>query len=252
MWCDAWTDGVPQGPVAADLVDGDLGAAHSVCPTTSVGLTAGGSAIVETENLYGRIRATGTLTGRLKLSEKAELYASLEAVRLDTIITAISVTGLGPGYTDVGASWRFAEGPHHALALHGTFVLPTAFTIDKHSFPLGVDAGLDAVYAPKDTLLLHGSLVPSFGVALGGGPAYPTFGVNLDAGAEWRPFKRFGFVLDGISAFGRTDVLDYAGVGVGFRGGIGEHFGLSLEARVPLVGRARELASADLRGTWHF
>lgn len=252
MWCDAWNDGVPQGPVQAGLVDGDLGAARGVCPTTSVGLTAGGSAIVETENLYGRIRAGGTLTGSYKLADNAELYASIEAVRLDMIITAISVTGLGPGYTDVGGSWRFSDGPKHALALHGTFVLPTAFTIDKHSFPLGIDLGLDAVYAPKDTLLLHGSVVPNFGVALGGGPAYPAFGVNLDLGAEWKPWKRFGFVLDGISAFGRTDVLDYAGVGVGFRGGIGDHFGLSLEARMPLVGRARELASADLRGVWRF
>lgn len=252
MWCDAWTDGVSQGPVAASFVDGDLGAGRSVCPSTTLGLAGAGSAIVETENLYGRIIATGTLTGSYKLSEKTELYASIEAFRMDAIITAISVTGLGPGYTDVGGSWRFAEGPRHALALHGTFVLPTAFTIDKHSWPLAIDAGVDAVFAPKDTLLLHGSLVPNFGVALGGGPAFPTFGVNLDVGAEWRPFKRLGFVLDGISAFGRTDVLDYAGVGVGFRGGIGEHFGLSLEARMPLAGRARELASADLRGVWRF
>ncbi len=252
MFCDAWIDGVPQGPVAADIVDGDLGAAHGVCPTTSIGLTAGGNAIVELENLYGRIRATGTLTGSYALSDRAELYAKVEAVRFDTIITAISVTGIGPGYTDVGASYRLLEGPHAALGLHGTLVLPTAFTLDQHSWPLGVDVGADGVYAVKDNFLLHASVVPNFGAALGGGPAYPAFGVNLDLGAEWKPFKRFGVVLDGISAFGRTDVLDYAGVGVGFRGGIGDHFGLSLEARAPLVGKARELAGADLRGTWRF
>lgn len=252
MWCDAWNDGVAQGPVAAGLVDGDLGAGQPVCPRTALGLDGTGSAIIETENLYGRIVATGKLTGSYVLNDRLSLYGSLEAVRLDTIITAISVTGLGPGYTDLGGSYRLLANDHAALAVHTTFVLPTAFTIDKHSFPLGWDLGLDAVYAPKDTLLLHGSLVPGVGVALGGGPAFPTYGVNLDVGAEWKPFHRFGFVLDGISAFGRTDVLDYAGVGVGFRGGVGEHFGLSFEARAPLVGRARELASVDLRGAWRF
>ena len=252
MFCTAWTDGVAQGPVEAGLVDGDLGAAHRVCPITSVGLTPTAYAIIEPENLYGRILATGTLTGSWAVSEKLELYTHLEGVRMDMLIAAISTTAIGPGYASLGASWRGAEGESWALAVQGKLVLPTAFGIDEHGAPVGADAGVQFVWAPRETLLVHGVLMPNVAFAAGGGPLYPRVGVNLDVGAEWRAFKRFGFVLDGISAFGRTDTLDYAGVGVGFRGGIGEHAGLALEARVPLVGRERALTAADIRFDWRF
>ena len=252
MWCDAWTDGVAQGPVEAGFVDGDLGAAHRLCPQTSLGLAPTAYAIVEPENLYGRILATGTLTGSYALSDKVEVYANLEAFRFDTLIAAISVTGMGPGYTGVGASWRFAEGDHWGVGLQGKLVLPTAFTLDRHSWPLGADVGLHGAYALRDNLLVHGAAMPTFRAALGGGPAFPTFGVNLDVGVEWKPFKRFGFVLDSVSSFGRTEALDYTGAGVGFRGGIGEHAGLSLEARVPLAGRERALAAIDIRVNYRF
>ena len=252
MFCTAWLDGVAQGPVEAGLVDGDLGGAHRVCPATSVGLTPTAYAIIEPENLYGRILATGTLTGSWAVNDRLELYTRLEAVRLDMLIAAISTSALGPGYTTVGASWRGVGGEKWALAVQGKLVLPTAFVHDEHSAPLAADAGVQFVWAARDTLLVHAALMPNVGMALGGGPLYPRVGVNVDAGAEWRAFPRFAFVLDGISAFGRTDTLDYAGVGVGFRGGIGEHAGLALEARVPLVGRERALTSADVRFDWRF
>lgn len=252
MWCDTWNDGVAQGPVEAGLADGDLGAAHRLCPRTSVGLAPTAYAIVEPENLYGRIVATATLNGSVAVNDRLELYASIEAFRYDMLIAAISADAMGPGYTDLGASWRFAQGDRWGLGLQGKVVLPTAFTIDRHAAPLGVDVGLHAGWAPVDSLVLHAAALPHFGAELGGGPAWPRFGVNLDVGAEWRPFPRFGFVLDSISSFGRTDVLDHTGVGVGFRGGIGEHFGLSLEARLPLAGRERALAAADIRADWRF
>lgn len=252
MFCTAWMDGVAQGPVEAGLADGDLGGAHRVCPMTSVGLTPTAYAIIEPENLYGRILATGTLTGSWAASDKLEIYARLEGVRLDMLIAAISTTAIGPGYTALGASWRGVEGDAWALAVQGKLVLPTAFLHDEHGAPMGVDAGVQFVWAAKDTLLVHAALMPNFGFAAGGGPLYPRAGVNLDVGAEWRAFKRFSFVLDGISGFGRTDTLDHAGVGLGFRGGIGEHAGLALEARLPLAGRERALTSADIRFDWRF
>lgn len=252
MWCDTWNDGVAQGPVEAGLVDGDLGAAHRMCPRTSVGLAPTAYAIIEPENLYGRIVATATLSGSLALSDRTELYATVEGFRYDMLIAAISASGMGPGYTGLGASWRFAQGDRWGLALQGKAVLPTAVTLDRHGAPLGLDVGVHGAWSFGDKLVVHGALVPNFGLAVGGGPLFPRFGVNLDVGAEWRAFPRFGLVLDSVSAFGRTDVLDYTGVGVGFRGGVGEHFGLSFEARVPLAGRERALTSADIRADWRF
>ena len=61
--CDQVETGIASGEVQVGLVDGDLGIAHSVCPTTRVGFTAGGAAIVETENLYGRILGTLFVNG---------------------------------------------------------------------------------------------------------------------------------------------------------------------------------------------
>jgi hypothetical protein len=217
-----------------------------------VGLTPTAYAIVEPENLYGRILATGTLTGSWAVSDRLELYAHLEAVRMDMLIAALSTTALGPGYTSVGASWRGLDREHWSVAVQGKLVLPTAFLEDEHGAPVGADAGAQFVWAPKDTLLVHAALQPNFGFAAGGGPLYPRFAANLDVGAEWRPFRRFGFVLDGVSSFARTDGRDHLGAGVGFRGGIGEHAGLALEARVPLVGGERALAAVDIRFDWRF
>lgn len=252
MWCDAWTDGVAQGPVQAGFSDGDLGGVHRLCPMTSLGLSPTAYAIVEPENLYGRIVATGTLTGSYALSDKLEVYANVEAFRFDTLIAAVSVTGMGPGYTALGGSWRFAEGDRWGVGLQGKVVLPTAFTIDRHSWPMGADLGVHGGYALRDNLIVHGAVMPTFHLALGGGPAYPTCGVNLDVGAEWKPFKRFGFVLDSVSSFGHAEALDSTGVGVGLRGGIGPHAGLALEARVPLAGRERALAAVDVRFDYRF
>lgn len=252
MWCDAWDDGVAQGPVEAGLVDGDLGQGHRICPRTSLGLSANTYAIIELENLYGRIVAAGTLSGSWAASDEVELWLSLEAFRYDMLIAPISSSAMGLGYTDVGASWRFWDGEKASLGLQGKLVLPTAFLIDQHSWPLSGQLGLVGVYAAQDRLLLHAALSPDFGLALGGGPLYPRFGVATDLGLEWRPFHRFGFVVDGITSFGRTDVVDYLGAGLGLRGGIGEHAGLSLEARVPFYGAERALAAVDIRFEWRF
>ncbi len=252
MFCTAWTDGVAQGPVEAGLLDGDLGGAHRVCPATTVGIAPTAYAIIEPENLYGRILATGTLSGSWAVSERLELYARLEAVRMDMLIAPIASDSLGPGYTALGASWRGWDGEHWALAVQGKLVLPTAFVVDEHSAPLAADAGMQAVWAPRDTLLVHAAVMPNLGLALGGGPLYPRAGVNVDVGAEWRMFRRFGVVVDGVSSFGHSEPLDYFGVGLGLRGGIGPHAGLALETRVPLVGRERALAAIDIRFDWRF
>ncbi|MSP55420.1 MAG: hypothetical protein EXR69_07450 [Myxococcales bacterium] len=248
--CDAIQNGLAEGQVQVGFYGGDLGVAPSVCPRTSVGFTGGGSAIIETENLYGRILATGALKGSLALSDRAMVFATVEGVRYDSLIAPISSSAIGPGYTAVGASWQVHGGGPVVLAAVGKFVLPTAFTIDRHSWPLAVDLGVNAAWTPADRIVLHGSLLGMYSMALGGGPLYPSQGVSVDVGAEWRATAGLGLVLDGRAGFGYTGAVDGVSAGFGVRGAIGTHAGLALELVAPLAGRERNLAGADLRFDW--
>lgn len=248
--CDQVETGIASGEIQLGIVDGDLGIAHSVCPTTRVGFTAGGAAIIETENLYGRILGTGILKGSLALSRRTEVYASIEGLRYDSIIAPISSSGIGPGYTDVGLSTQVIASDTYVLAMQGKVVLPTAFTLDKHSWPLAADAGFAASWNPSVHWAIHGSVMGMYGMALGGGPLYPRGGITVAVGGEWRATPGFSLVVDARSGFLYTDVLDVVSAGVGVRGAIGKHAGLALEAVAPLAGRERTLAGAELRFDW--
>ncbi len=248
--CEAVENGIASGEVQLGLVDGDLGIARSVCPTTRVGFTAGGAAIIETENLYGRILGTGTLKGSLALSKRSELYLSIEGLRYDSIIAPISSSGLGPGYTAVGAGTQLVNHEPMTLAVQGKVVLPTAFTIDTHGAPLAMDAGLVGSWSPTVHWTVHGSVMGMYSMAVGGGPLFPRGGVTLDVGGEWRPTFGFSVVVDGRTGFLYTDALDVVSAGIGIRGAIGHHAGLALEAVKPLAGRERTLAGAELRFDW--
>ncbi len=250
--CDQVETGIASGEVQVGLVDGDLGIAHSVCPTTRVGFTAGGAAIVETENLYGRILGTGILKGSLAISRKTEVYASIEGLRYDSLIAPISSSAIGPGYTDLGLSTQVFATDTYVLAVQGKLVLPTAFTIDKHSWPLAADVGFAASWDPSRHWAVHGSLMGMYGMATSGGPIYPRAGITLDLGGEWHATKGFSLVVDARGGFLYTDPLDVVSAGLGIRGAIGKHAGLALEVVKPLAGRERTLAAGELRFDWRF
>lgn len=250
MLCDNWDTGLAQGEIEVGLKDGDLGVGRRVCGRNEVGLAVGGYAIVETENLYGRIVGTGTLHGSWAVSERVELFASIEGLRYEMLIAPISSNAIGPGYTDLGASGRIVDGERMGVALHGKLVLPTAFTIDQGAYPTAADLGVSMAWNPVDPLVIHGSAMGMFGMALGGGPLFPRGGAQIGLGAEWKPTKGFGLVLDSQAGFGYTDAIDVVAVGGGVRGAIGKHAGLSLVADVPVAGRERALAAFDLRFDW--
>lgn len=250
MWCDTLENGLANGQVQVGLVDGDLGVAQSLCPQNRLGLAVGGGAIVETTNFYGHIAGSGTLRGTLAVSKRTALYAAIEGFRYDAVLSPIASSAMGLGYTDIGASGQIVQTDNLALALQGKLVLPTAFTLNQNGWPLAADLGLAAGWSPADNVVVHGSVLGLGGLALGGGPQFPHAGVNVDAGLEWRATPGFGVVVDALGGFGYTAPVDVFAAGVGFRGAVGEHAGLALEATVPLVGRERTLAALDLRFDW--
>ena len=250
MWCDTLENGLANGQVQVGLVDGDLGVAQSLCPQNRLGLAVGGGAIVETTNFYGHIAGSGTLRGTLAVSKRTALYAAIEGFRYDAVLSPIASSAMGLGYTDIGASGQVVQTERFALALQGKLVLPTAFTLNQNGWPLAADLGFAAGWSPADNVVVHGSVLGLGGLALGGGPQFPHAGVNVDAGLEWRATRSVGVVVDALGGFGYTAPVDVFAAGVGFRGAIGEHAGLALEATVPLVGRERTLAALDLRFDW--
>jgi hypothetical protein len=250
MWCDTLENGLANGQVQVGLVDGDLGVAQSLCPQNRLGLAVGGGAIVETTNFYGHIAGSATLRGTLAVSKRTALYAAIEGFRYDAVLSPIASSAVGLGYTDIGASGQVVQTARFALAVQGKLVLPTAFTLNQNGWPLAADLGFAAGWSPADNVVVHGSVLGLGGLALGGGPQFPHAGVNVDAGLEWRATRSVGVVVDALGGFGYTAPVDVFAAGVGFRGAIGEHAGLALEATVPLVGRERTLAALDLRFDW--
>lgn len=250
MLCDGLQNGLADGQVQVGFLDGDLGVARTPCVRSTLGLAAGGGAIIETANLYGHLAGGATLRGSWAVSTRTALYASVEAVRYDGVIAPISSSALGPGYTDLGVTTDVVHTEHAAVAVQATAVLPTAVTLNRHGAPLSADLGVIAAWSPTRAWTVHGSALGLGTLAAGGGPLFPAAGAHVDAGAEWRPTGGFGLVADVLAGFGYTAPVDVVAVGVGVRGAIGPHAGLALEVNAPVAGRERTLAALDLRLDW--
>jgi hypothetical protein len=250
--CDLPDTGVATGAVTAALYDGDLGVARRVCGRTEVALEGGGLAVVDTANFYGHIVAGGTVEGSWLANPKTELFASIEAFRYDSVITPIPATYMGFGHVGLGASERLFDNDTLAVAAHGRLVLPTAIGLYQHAYPLALDLGVGAEWAPVQVFHVHADLGGLGAAAISKGPALPGAGATATVGAEWRPGRHFALVLDGRAGFGYTAPVDVIAASLGVRVGVGKHFGIELDVTKPLAGRDRTLAAGELRAAYRF
>lgn len=244
--CDV-TTGIATGPVSVGFVDGDLGVARRLCPRTEVALTGGGFAIVELENFYGRIAAGPTLEGSWAFSDRGEVYAGIEALRYETVITPIPADYLGFGHTSLGATYRFWETEAVGVGAHARAVLPTAVGLYQNAWPVAADLGVGVQWAAHRTLRVHGDATGIFSAAISQGPALPWGGARLTGGVEWQPVRPFGLTADLLAGFGYADPVDHVAAALGIRTGIGKRVGIDLAAAYPFAGRERALASGELR-----
>ncbi|MBW1877539.1 MAG: hypothetical protein JRI25_12150 [Deltaproteobacteria bacterium] len=247
-WADpcADLDGMPDGPVTAGLFNGDLLRAHRVCGRTEVGTFGSAYLVMDTDNFYGHIVASGFLDGSLAVDEDTEVFARLELARYDSVIAPFPDAYFGTGFTAVGVSRRVRTTDSSSLAVNGKVVLPTT-GLYRNAWPFGFDAGLAAVYAGVSRIRVHAQLTAAFEVAAGAGPASPVLGVSPTVGAQWRPGRAFALVLDLTSSHGMTDEVDYVAGALALRFSDGKRFGMELGASVPFAGRERALATVDLR-----
>jgi hypothetical protein len=251
--CRGTTDGMATGPVTAGLLDGDLGRAHRACGRTEAGISGGGLLIVDLPNFYGRISGNLTVDGSWAIGERSELFATVELLRYESLITPMSSSSLGFGHTALGAARRVLQGSIWSLGVHGKIVLPTAFGIYKHSWPFGVDAALSVQVRPLDFLSAHAELGGLFSAAASRGASLPRAGGSATAGLELRPARSFALAVDLHAVVAYADPantpLDVFAAALALRFADGRRFGFEIGATVPILGRERALANLDLRGS---
>lgn len=245
--CDAPTTGIATGPVTVGFQDGDLGVARRLCPRTEVALAAGGLAIVETENFYGRIAAGPTVEGSWAFSERGEVFVGVEAFRYDTVITAIPAAYAGFGHTALGATYRFWENDAVGVGAHARTVLPTAVGLYRNAWPIAADLGVGVQWAAHPTLRVHGDATGIFSAAISPGPTLPWGGARVTGGVEWQPVQPFGVTLDLDAGFGYAAPVDHVAAALALRTGIGKRVGVELAVAYPFAGRERALAAGELR-----
>jgi hypothetical protein len=238
--------GLADGPVAASLWDGALGRAQGACPRRELAVAPHAYLLADTPAFYGVIAASGVIEGSALLDRRTELSARLELVRYQDVISAISSSYLGLGYTTVGATRRVDDGGSGpALAVVGQLVLPSAFGLSAHAAPFAVDVGL-AGLARRGPWEGHAQAGLAGSAAISHGPTQARLGVPLTAGGAWRPGSAFATVLDLQASVGYTAALDHLALAPALRFGAG-NWGLELGATVPVLGRERALLAGELR-----
>ena len=243
-------DGMPVGPVTAGLLEGDLGRGHRACPRSEAALGGGGMAVVDTANFYGHLQAALVLDGSLRIAEHTEIFAALELFRYDQVIGAIPATASGLGHTAFGLSQLLVIRDNLAISSSGKIVLPTASGLYDNAWPYAADVGLAGAWTPHQRVRVHGYASLLGSVALSDGPGQPRGGVLMGVGAQARVARPFAIAGDLTAGFGYEAPVDVIAAGLALRFVVKGAYGIEGGATVPLAGRERALATADLRLSW--
>lgn len=249
-WADPCTlmgDGMPTGPVDPTFHDGDLGAARRGCLRSEVGIGVGGRLTVETANFYGYIAGGLQLDGSVKLGDRFEVFAKIDAPRIDLAIASLSRMALGVGPLSGGFAFTQEVRDDLAIGTHAAVMLPTAYGGYQHTSPMGAELGINLTWQGAPILLLHTSLVGYTAFGVGAVPADPEFGMTANLGIEVRPTQVFGFVVDLDASLFYVETVDHIAPGIGLRFSDGKRFGFELGARLPVYGRERALVTLGAR-----
>ena len=224
-----------------------LGVPRRACFRTEVSLAGDAYLIAEPAAFYGNIRVGGRISGSVNVSDLVEIWGSFEAVRWQSLISAVSSRYLGTGYLTLGGSLRLFDEHERRVVAWARLVLPTTSGLDQRSEPLALEVGTTAEWNAHPNLRLHGalSLVGSVGIS-DLAPPYPRGGVRVGGGLDWIPYEWLSFQVELVTGFGYRDGLDYVGVAGGARLGLGDRIGVDLSVLAPLVGAERALAAAQL------
>lgn len=247
--CRAFRYGMPTGPVLAPLLDGGLGRAHRVCGRSEVAVRGGGLLAIDKPDFYGRVTAGLNLEGSYAPTRTTEVFAGLEALRFDTVISSLAASRLGLGHTYLGAAHRSVLGERTSLGVNGKLVLPTAPGLYHNAWPVSLDLGFAGQFAPTGWLHFHGQIGLLATVVASRVAPSVRLGAALTGGAEFLPIRRLAIAADLHTMVGYTDVLDTVAGAVALRTSGLRRFGLELAGTVPFAGRLRTQAAVMLRAS---
>lgn len=235
------------GPSTAPLLDGLLGVPRRACFRSELSLGGDAYLIADPADFYGNIRVGGRVSGSVNLGDQVEIWGSFEAIRWQSLISAVSTRYLGTGYLTLGSSLRLLDEQQRRLAGWVRVVLPTTSGLDQNSQPLALEIGTTAEWNAHPNVRFHGalSLVGSIGVS-SIAPPMPRGGVRVGGGLDWIPYEWLSFQLELMTGFGYRDGLDYLALAGGARLGLGDRIGVDLSVIWPFVGAERALAGAQV------
>jgi hypothetical protein len=183
----------------------------------------------------------------VNVGDVVEIWGSFEAIRWQSLISAVSTRYLGTGYLTLGSTLRLFDESQRRVVAWARLVLPTTSGLDQHSEPLALEVGTTAEWNAHPNLRLHGalSLIGSVGISEIA-PPLPRGGLRVGGGLDWIPYEWLSFQLELMTGFGYRDGLDHLAVAGGARLGLGDRIGADLSVIWPFVGAERALAGAQL------
>ena len=247
---DACTSSRPNratGPTQAPLLDGMLGVARHACPQRELSLAGDAYLVARPEDFYGNIRIGARLSGSYPIDRNIEIWGSMEILRHQSLLSAVSTQYVGLGYLPLGTTGVFARGDGRIGALYGRLVLPTAIGLARESQPLALEVGTTGEWKLDDILRVHAwlSLIGSVGVSTLA-PPLPRGGLRVGGGLDWTPWEWLSIVVEVSSGFGYRDGLDMLSGQLGLRFAFNELVGIEFSAIYPFVGAEPGLAAAQL------
>jgi hypothetical protein len=246
------THGALADPIPIGFQDGAFGVPRRACQRSELSFGAGGVAVVDAADFYGNIRLASTIAGSILLEPDLEVFASLELVRFQTVISSLSASELGLGHLSLGVTQELFDLSDAFVSGMLRVTLPTAFGSYENIIPFGIEAALGGSTPLTEDLELHASLGLLFSFAISSGPADPRFGVITTVGSAWRAANWFALVLDLEAAALYRAAFDHLGVGLGFRFAPSDVLAIELALKAPLAGDERALAGARLGLAWSF
>lgn len=243
--CSKWrSPGLSDGPIAVGFAEADVATGRRTCPRTEVALGGRLNAVIDTPDFYGNILGVGLLSGSYALSEKQELFATVEFLRYQYVVNAvINTTTMALGQTTIGGTQVTYLGESLGGAMSARLMLPTSFA-SGNARVYGAELGHSITWRPMTQLELHGWAGADFSAALSSGPAFPRLGGLINAGVQYSPVGWFGAALD---LTGRAGAISYLAPAVALRFNLWRGLGAELAATLPVLGTDRHDAIVGLR-----
>ncbi|MHB8872724.1 MAG: hypothetical protein ACYC8T_03460 [Myxococcaceae bacterium] len=242
--------GLAEGPVALGFFEADVATGRRACPRTELGVGGRLGLLMDTPNFYGAIGADALVFGSIALSDRTEVFGTLEALHHQWVQNAtLKGSSTALGQLTLGASTRTFASGRLVSSTTARLMLPTAAS-NPGVQVWGAELGQAASYRRWEAVEVHGYLGADFAAASSTASADPRLGVLLNVGAQYSPSSRFGVVLDvNAHAFGATSYLAPA-LGLRFRPT--GSFNAELDLTLPLAGSERHTVVAGLRLGYRF